>query len=69
MIIQKFVEEGQIISSGISNVSGGTALAEIADMSRMFITADVDETDIGAIRIGQKVDVTADAFYGKKIQW
>ena len=65
VIIQKLVEEGQIISSGISSVSGGTALAEIADMSRMFITADVDETDIGAIQIGQMVNVTADAFYGK----
>ena len=68
VIIQKLVEEGQIISSGISNVSGGTTLAEIADMSRMFITADVDETDIGAIRVGQKVDVTADAFYGKSFK-
>ncbi len=34
-------------------------------MSRIFIIADVDETDIGDIREGQKVDVTADAFYGK----
>ena len=65
VIIQKLVEEGQIISSGVSNVSGGTPLAEIADMSRIFIIADVDETDIGEIRAGQKVDVTADAFYGK----
>ena len=65
VIIQKLVEEGQIISSGVSNVSGGTALAEIADMSRIFIIADVDETDIGAIRTGQKVEVTADAFYGE----
>ncbi len=68
VIIQKLVEEGQIISSGISNVSGGTPLAEIADMSRMFIMADVDETDIGEIRVGQKVEVTADAFYGETFQ-
>ena len=65
VILQKLVEEGQIISSGVSNVSGGTALAEIADLSRIFIIADVDETDIGEIREGQKVDVTVDAFYGK----
>ena len=65
VIVQKLVEEGQIISSGVSNVSGGTPLAEIADMSRIFIIADVDETDIGEIREGQNVDVSADAFYGK----
>ena len=65
VIIQKLVEEGQIISSGVSSVTGGTPLAEIADMSRIFIIADVDETDIGEIREEQKVEVTADAFYGK----
>ena len=40
VIIEKLVEEGQIIASGISNVSGGTAIATIADMSRLFIIAD-----------------------------
>jgi HlyD family secretion protein len=62
VIIEKLVEEGQIIASGISNVSGGTALATIADMSRLFIIADIDETDIGAIKIGHEVTITADAF-------
>lgn len=62
VIIKKQVEKGQIISSGISNVSGGTALCMIADMSRLFIIADVDETDIGSIKRGQEVSITADAF-------
>jgi len=62
VLIQKSVEEGQIISSGISNVSGGTALAVIADMDRLFITADVDETDIGSISVNQEVIITTDAF-------
>jgi HlyD family secretion protein len=66
VIIEKFVEEGQIIASGISNVSGGTAIATIADMSRLFIIADIDETDIGAVKIGHAVRITADA-YPKKV--
>ncbi len=65
VITEKLVQQGQIISSGISNVSGGTALAKIADLSRLYITADVDETDIGSIRTGQKVLITADAFPGE----
>ncbi|MFQ5672999.1 MAG: efflux RND transporter periplasmic adaptor subunit [Nitrospinales bacterium] len=68
VIIKKMVEEGQIISSGITNVSGGTALCLIADMSRLFITADVDETDIGSIQPGQEVAVTTDAFPGESFQ-
>jgi HlyD family secretion protein len=68
VIIEKLVEQGQIIASGISNVSGGTALATIADMSRLFIIADVDETDIGAVQLGQSVTITADAFPGTEFQ-
>ena len=62
VIIEKLVEEGQIIASGISNVSGGTAIATIADMSQLFIIADIDETDIGSVKIGHAVQITADAF-------
>ncbi len=64
-LIEKLVEQGQIISSGISNVSGGTPLSKVADLSRLFIIADVDETDVGVVRIGQKVGITTDAFSGK----
>jgi len=62
VIIEKLVEEGQIIASGISNVNGGTAIATIADMSRLFIIADIDETDIGSVKIGHIVKITSDAF-------
>ena len=62
VIIEKLVEEGQIIASGISNVSGGTTIATIADMSLLFIIADIDETDIGSVKIGHVVRITADAF-------
>ncbi|PIQ97492.1 MAG: efflux transporter periplasmic adaptor subunit [Nitrospinae bacterium CG11_big_fil_rev_8_21_14_0_20_56_8] len=65
VLISKLVEEGQIIASGISNVGGGTTLATIADMSRLFINADVDETDIGSVELGQRVNITTDAFLSK----
>jgi len=62
IILKKFVEEGQIISSGISNVSGGTAIAAIADMSRIYIEAGIDEIDIGKVRVGQEATVVAEAY-------
>lgn len=68
VIIEKLVEEGQIIASGISNVNGGTALAILADMSRLFIIADIDETDIGVIKIGHEVTITADAFSDRQFK-
>jgi HlyD family secretion protein len=68
IILQKYVEKGQIIASGISNVSGGTPIVDIADMSTVFIQAGVDEVDIGKIKIGQPAIVLADAFPQKRFQ-
>ena len=62
IILQKYVEVGQIISSGISNVSGGTPIADIADMGSVYIEAGIDEIDVGKIHIGQSADVIADAY-------
>lgn len=59
---------GQIVSSGISNVGGGTAIMTLADLSRIFVLASVDESDIGQVREGQEVDITADAFPNQHFQ-
>jgi len=66
IILRKLVEAGQIISSGINNVSGGTAIAIIADMSRVYIEAGIDEIDVGKVHIGQEAVVTADAYPNRK---
>jgi HlyD family secretion protein len=50
MIQELFVKEGQIISSGITTVTGGTPLLTLADISNLYVEADVDEADIGRVR-------------------
>jgi len=62
VVLTKNVEVGQIISSGISNVSGGTLIATVADMKEVYVKADVDEVDIGEIQAGMEAKVTADAY-------
>ena len=62
IILTKDVEVGQIISSGISSVSGGTLIATVADMQQVYVKADVDEVDIGQIKPGMRAFVVADAF-------
>lgn len=56
---------GQIVSSGISNVSGGTTIMTLADLSRIFVLASVDESDIGQVHENQPVTITVDAYPGK----
>ncbi len=62
LIVQCNVEVGNIIASGISNVSGGTSMMQIAQVDSVCIVAQVDETDIGKVELGQPVEVEADAF-------
>ena len=45
-----------------SYVTAGTQLALAYDFSKVYVTARVDETDVDAVRVGQKVDFTVDAF-------
>jgi HlyD family secretion protein len=56
------VQIGQIISSGINNIGGGTTILTLSDLSRIFTIASVDESDIGKINLGQKANVTVDSY-------
>jgi HlyD family secretion protein len=58
ILLKKLVEEGQIVSSGISATSGGTAIAIVADVSRLFVEANVDETDIAKVKKGQRSEIS-----------
>jgi HlyD family secretion protein len=61
-IIEKLVEKGQVISSPVMDVGGGTLLLKMADLSSVRVKTLVDETDIGKITPGQPVSVTVTAF-------
>lgn len=62
IILKSYVDQGQVISSGISSVSGGTTIALLANLDTVNVVADVDETDIGKAKIDQTVKAVADAF-------
>ena len=65
VVATRDVQLGQIISSGISNVGGGTTTMILSDLSRIFVLASVDESDIGQVEVGQAATITADAFLNK----
>jgi HlyD family secretion protein len=64
-VIEKTVEQGQIIASASGNVSGGTTLVKMADLSIVQARALVDETDIGRVHAGQPAQVTVEAYPGR----
>lgn len=64
-VIEKTVEQGQIIASASGNVSGGTTLVKMADLSTVRARALVDEVDIGRIQAGQDATVEVEAYPGR----
>lgn len=68
VVTAKTAQVGQIISSGISNVSGGTSVMTLSDMSRIFINASIDESDIGKIKLNQEASITVDAFPNERFK-
>jgi len=47
-----------------SQVSAGQAVATVYDVSTLMVAAEVDETDIPLVKVGQEADVELDAFPG-----
>jgi HlyD family secretion protein len=62
VIIRKDVEEGQIIQSASQNISGGTTVFVMADLSEMQVRTLVSETDLGKIQPGMSARVSVEAF-------
>lgn len=63
-ILEKKVEEGQVITSRLSSIasSEGQTLVTMADLNTVYVVTEVDETDIGKVRIGQPVTITVEAY-------
>ncbi len=67
-VLAKSVEQGQIIASSTNNVSGGTVLLTMADLSELEIRTLVDEIDIGNVSPGLRVESTVEAFAEMRFQ-
>ena len=62
-IIERTVSQGMVITGATGNsASGGTTLLKMADLARVRMRAQFNETDIGQIRAGQPAIVIVDAY-------
>lgn len=56
------VEKGTIVSSALTNMSGGTSVLTIADLSDLRVIGAIDEAQIGKVSPGQVVEIRVDAY-------
>jgi HlyD family secretion protein len=61
-ILEKSVETGQIIASATSQVTGGTTLMKMADLSVMQVRVLFDARDLSRVRPGLSASVVTDAY-------
>jgi multidrug efflux pump subunit AcrA (membrane-fusion protein) len=64
-VIDVSVNEGEIVSSGTSGISGGTTLMKIADLSRMWVKTKINEVNVGQLKEGQVAQIRLDAIPGR----
>lgn len=60
VVLSRDVEEGQTVAASFSTP---TLFTIANDLKKMQVEADVDEADIGKVRVGQEVVFTVDAYY------
>jgi len=56
-------EVGETVTGSVTNF--GTVILEMADLTEMLVNAEIDESDIAPVRIGQSARVYINAFDGK----
>ena len=61
MVLSENVQPGEYVSPG-------TPVISLGDLSRVYLRAYINETDLGRVKVGQKVRLTTDTFQGKKYE-
>jgi HlyD family secretion protein len=67
-IIQKPVEEGEMVVSSANSYSAGTIVLKLADLRRMVVRTHINEVDISKIKKSQKAEIKVDAYPYDKYQ-
>jgi HlyD family secretion protein len=62
VVTQLNAEVGEVVMTGTMN-NPGTVILQVADLSKMMLLAEVDETNVGQVQIGQPAKIHIPAFW------
>ncbi|MFW5867085.1 MAG: efflux RND transporter periplasmic adaptor subunit [Armatimonadota bacterium] len=68
VILTKHVEEGTVVPAGTAALAQGTAIVTIADITEMYVMADVDEVDISRVAEDQPVEISVETLPNAQIR-
>jgi len=66
MVIERTVEEGDMVTSGLTDFSNSTAMFVVAKLDKMIVKIDINEVDIGLVKIGLPAKIKVEAFPNKE---
>ena len=61
VVIERKVNEGEMVQSSLNSFGEGTVVMKIADLSKMIIKSNINEVDIAKFSLGQKARISLDA--------
>ncbi|MCB5246993.1 MAG: efflux RND transporter periplasmic adaptor subunit [Candidatus Cloacimonetes bacterium] len=61
MVIERTVNEGEMVQSSLTSFGEGTVVMKIADLSRMVVKSNINEVDIAKFSLGQEARIKLDA--------
>jgi len=61
VVIERRINEGEMVVSSAGAIGEGTVIMKIADLSKMIVKASINEVDIPKFSIGQEAKITLDA--------
>jgi HlyD family secretion protein len=61
-ILARNVSAGAVVTSATGAVGGGTTLFQIADLNRLRVRVEVNETDVASLRLGAPAEILVDAY-------
>jgi multidrug efflux pump subunit AcrA (membrane-fusion protein) len=63
-VLTRPVEIGTAVASGTGGFSGGTSVATIGDLATLYVKANIEEADLGRVKVGLPARITFDAYAG-----
>lgn len=61
VVIERKINEGEMVQSSMSGYGEGTVIMKIADLSKMIVKSNINEVDISRFTIGQEASIKLDA--------
>jgi HlyD family secretion protein len=68
MVLARPVELGSPVSSILNLGANGTLVLVLGDISKVYVRGNVDEADIGSVRLGQSARIKVETFRGKQFE-